>query len=292
MTKKNKKIMSWGDLLNIIVSALIYAVAFEIFIFPNEFAPAGLPGLETMIQQKWGFPMSTMNVLVNVPLVIMTFIVVDKGYAIKSGIYSLCLSGWMFLMEQFEGLSQFVYQTPNSPVLAPIAGGILCGFSVAMVLKRGSCTGGTDLVAELIHHYRPEQKMIWVLFTLNASVAILSYFVYGYQIEPVLLCLIYCFTVSQVSDMLLKGLKEAIKFEIITDRPEELAQTLIDELGHGVTEIPAVGSFTHQQKTLLICVVNKNQIVAFQRILERFPGTFAYLHTVKETMGYFKNVKK
>ena len=292
MTKNNKKIMSWGDLLNIIVSALIYAVAFEIFIFPNEFAPAGLPGLETMIQQKWGFPMSTMNVLVNVPLVIMTFIVVDKGYAIKSGIYSLFLSGWMFLMEQFEGLSQFVYQTPNSPVLAPIAGGILCGFSVAMVLKRGSCTGGTDLVAELIHHYRPEQKMIWVLFTLNASVAILSYFVYGYQIEPVLLCLIYCFTVSQVSDLLLKGLKEAIKFEIITDRPEELAQTLIDELGHGVTEIPAVGSFTHQQKTLLICVVNKNQIVAFQRILERFPGTFAYLHTVKETMGYFKNVKK
>jgi len=39
-------------------------------------------------------------------------------------------------------------------------------------------------------------------------------------------------------------------------------------------------------------VVNKNQIVAFQRILERFPGTFAYLHTVKETMGYFKTVKK
>ena len=291
MTSKKKPIMTWGDLLNIIVSALIYAIAFEIFIFPNEFAPAGLPGLETMIQQKWGFPMSIMNALVNIPLVIMTFIVVDKGYAVKSGIYSLCLSGWMYLMEQFD-LSNFIYQTPNSPVLAPIAGGILCGFSVAMVLKRGSCTGGTDLVAELIHHYRPEQKMIWVLFTLNASVAILSYFVYGYQIEPVLLCLIYCFTISQVSDLLLKGLKEAIKFEIITDQPEELAQTLINELGHGVTEIPAVGSFTHQQKTLLICVVNKNQIVAFQRILERFPGTFAYLHTVKETMGYFKNVKK
>ena len=288
---KKSSIMSWGDLLNIIVSALLYAVAFEIFIFPNEFAPAGIPGLETMIQQKWGFPMSIMNVLINVPLVIVTFIVVDKGYAVKSGIYSLLLSGWMFLMEQFD-LSMFIYKTPNSPILAPIAGGILCGFSVAMVLKRGSCTGGTDLVAELIHHYRPEQKMIWVLFTLNASVAALSYFVYGYQIEPVLLCLIYCFTVSQVSDLVLKGIKEAIKFEIITDQPEELAKTLIEELGHGVTEIPAVGSFTHQEKTLLICVVNKNQIVAFQRILKRFPGTFAYLHTVKETMGYFKNVKK
>ncbi len=286
-----KRIITVRDLLNIIVSALIYAIAFEIFIFPNEFAPAGIPGIETMIQQKWGFPMSIMNALINIPLVILTFVVVDKGYAVKSGIYSLFLSGWMFLMEQFN-LEPFVYHTTNSPVLAPIAGGILCGVSVAMVLRRGSCTGGTDLVAELVHHYRPQTKMVWALFGLNASVALLSYFVYDFNIEPVLLCLIYCFTVSQVSDLMLKGWKEAVKFEIITEHPEELAKTLIAELGHGVTELPAVGSFTHQEKTLLICVVNKNQVSSFQKILERFPGTFAYLHTVTETLGYFKNVKK
>ena len=286
-----KKLITFKDLLNIIVSALIYAIAFEIFIFPNEFAPAGIPGIETMIQQKWGFPMSIMNALINIPLVILTFTIVDKGYAVKSGIYSFFLSGWMFLMEQFN-LEPFVYHTVNSPVLAPIAGGILCGVSVAMVLRRGSCTGGTDLVAELVHHYRPQTKMVWALFGLNASVALLSYFVYDYQIEPVLLCLIYCYTVSQVSDLMLKGWKEAIKFEIITENPEELAQTLIEEIGHGVTEIPAIGSFTHQEKTLLICVVNKNQIATFQRILKRYPGTFAYLHTVTETLGYFKNVKK
>ena len=286
-----KRILSFRDLLNIIVSALIYAVAFEIFVFPNQFAPAGLPGLETMIQQKWGFPMSYMNVIVNVPLVILTFMVVDKGYAIKSGIYSFFLSGWMALMEQFD-LSMFVYQTEHSPLLAPIIGGMLCGVSVAMVLKRGSCTGGTDLVAELVHHYKPEQSMVWVLFGLNASVAVISYFVYGYQIEPVLFCLIYCFTISKVSDVMLKGIKEAIKFEIITKHPEELAQTLIAELGHGVTEIPAVGSFTREEKTLLICVVNKKQIVPFQQILKRFPDTFAYLSPVKETMGFFKDMDK
>ncbi|MBR4308159.1 MAG: YitT family protein [Oscillospiraceae bacterium] len=286
-----KRILSMRDLLNIIISALIYAVAFEIFIFPNEFAPAGIPGLETMIQQKWGFPMSIMNVLINVPLVIFTFLVVDRGYAIKSGIYSFFLSGWMYLMEQFD-LSMVIYKTEHSPLLAPIIGGMLTGLAVAMVLKRGSCTGGTDLIAELVHHYKPEQSMVWVLFSLNASVAVISYFVYGYQIEPVLFCLIYCFTLSKVSDMMLKGIKEAIKFEIITKHPDELAQTLIAELGHGVTEIPAVGSFTHEEKTLLICVVNKKQIVAFQKILKRFPDTFAYLTPVNETMGFFKDLNK
>ncbi|MBQ2444847.1 MAG: YitT family protein [Oscillospiraceae bacterium] len=285
-----KRILPWKDLLNIIVSAAIYAISFEIFIFPNEFAPAGLPGLETMIQQKWGFPVSYMNVIINVPLVILTYILVDKAYAVKSGLYSLFLSGWMFLMEQFD-LSMFVYKTPHSTILAPIIGGMLCGFAVAMVLKRGSCTGGTDLVAELVHHYKPEQSMVWVLFALNAVVAVLSYFVYGYQIEPVILCLIYCFAISKVSDVMLKGLKEAIKFEIITEQPHELAMTLIEELGHGVTELPAVGSFTKQEKTLLICVVNKKQIVAFRKILDRYPGSFAYLSTVKETVGYFRSGK-
>ncbi len=282
-----KRFLSLTDLLIMIFSALLYAVSFVIFVFPNKFAPAGIPGLETMIQEKWGIPVSYLNIIFNVPLVLLTFFLVDKAYALKSGLYSILLSAALYLFEHID-LSRFVYQTASSPVLAPIAGGVLCGFGYAIVLKRNSCTGGTDLVAELVHHYRPEQNMVWILFALNASVAVLSYFVYGYQLEPVILCLLYCFTTSKVCDIMLKGFKEAIKFEIITDRPQELSQRLIQELGHGVTEIPAIGSFTHQQKTLLICVVNKKQIVQFQRILEQFPGTFAYLHTVKETMGYFK----
>ena len=60
---------------------------------------------------------------------------------------------------------------------------------------------------------------------------------------------------------------------------------------HGVTEIAAVGGFTHSNKTLLICVVNKHQIVQFQRIIQQFPGSFAYLSTVKETMGTFRKIK-
>jgi uncharacterized protein YaaQ len=92
-------------------------------------------------------------------------------------------------------------------------------------------------------------------------------------------------------DFMLKGLKEAVKFEIVTDQPDALAKEIMEQLQHGVTEIAATGSFTKQNKTLLICVVNKHQIVKFQRILDRFPGSFAYLHTVKETMGHFDNVE-
>ena len=285
-----KRYLSVMDFLTMIVSSGLFALSFVIFVFPNEFAPSGLPGIMTMIQEWTGFPVSYMNILFNVPLVLLTFFLVDKGYALKSGIYSIMFSGWLIVYENLD-MSRFIYASDHSAILAPVAAGVLVGFSYAIALKRNFCTGGTDLIAELVHHYKPEKNMMWILFSLNAAVAGLSYFVYNYQIEPVILCLLYCFTTSKVCDVMLKGLKEAVKFEIVTDRPDELSKEIMDKLKHGVTEISAVGSFTKQNKTLLICVVNKHQIVKFQRILDNFPGSFAYLHTVKETMGHFDRVK-
>ena len=142
-----------------------------------------------------------------------------------------------------------------------------------MVMRRDSSTGGTDLLAALVHHVRPEMHIIWIVFAINAIVAALSYFVYDFKIEPVILCLIYCFLSSHVGDTMIKGFKEAVKFEIVTDKPEELSAELLKHMKHGVTEIPAVGGFTHSNKTLLICVVNRHQIVAFQRIIQQFPGS-------------------
>ena len=59
---------------------------------------------------------------------------------------------------------------------------------------------------------------------------------------------------------------------------------------HGVTVIPAEGMFSKQEKKLLVCIVNRHQIVQFQNILCRFPGSFAYVSEVTETLGYFKHI--
>ena len=78
-----------------------------------------------------------------------------------------------------------------------------------------------------------------VIFGLNASVAVLSFFVYGCQFEPVILCLIYCYLSSRISDSILKGGKKALKFEVVTKQADALAARLLQELHHGVTVLPA-----------------------------------------------------
>lgn len=281
------------DYFVIILAASLLALSYHIFIFPNQFASAGIPGLATIIQHLFGFKVGYMTIIVNIPLVLVIFKLVDHAYALRSAVFAATMS-LVLLALDYVDLSSFIYHTENgtSTILAPIAGGVISGFCYGIVMRRNGSTGGTDLVAAIYHHYYPERNLLWVIFMINAIVAALSYFVFDFKIEPVILCLLYCFLSSKVSDGMLKGFKEAVKFEIVTDQPEELAKALMVSLGHGVTEIPAVGGFTHSNKTLLICVVNKRQIVQFQRIIQKFPGSFAYLSSVKETLGNFKMTTK
>ena len=131
---------------------------------------------------------------------------------------------------------------------------------------------------------------MWLIFGLNASVAVLSFFVYGCQFEPVILCLIYCYLTSTIGDHILKGYQTALKFEVVTRQADQLSARLLRELHHGVTVLPARGMYSDTPRNLLICVVNRSQIARFQEILREFSDAFAYVSTVNETVGNFKQV--
>lgn len=200
-------------------------------------------------------------------------------------------SAAILLLEKVD-LSQFAYVTDNgtSTILAPVAAVAIGGLLSALALKHGGSTGGTDVVAALVRKKKPYLNLVWMIFALNIVVAGISYFVYGYKIEPVLLCIIYCFIIGWFSDRLLQGGKEAVKFEVITNQAEALSQRLIHDLRHSVTVVPATGMYSHTGKQVVLCVVNKHQVVDFQNILREFPGSFAYISTVRETMGNFKKI--
>ena len=106
--------------------------------------------------------------------------------------------------------------------------------------------------------------------------ACISYFVYGYQIEPVLLCIMYSFTSSTVSDKAMKNGRSAIRFEIVTDHPQELSDAIITRLHHSATLIPATGMYSGHETNILICVINKTQVAALSAIIRRYHSRSAH----------------
>lgn len=278
-----------GGYLLVAAAACCMSLSYVIFVFPNSFAPAGLNGLATMAQYLFGIHLGYLSLLINLPLILLAWRWLNRDFAGKSLLFVLVFSGMVLLLERAD-LPRLSYRTEYSPILGPAVAGILSGAVYGVVLRQNGSTGGTDIAAAWIRKKRPEASLVWVIFGLNASVAALSFFVYGYQVEPVILCLLYCYLSSSVSDGMLKGCKSALKYEVITCHAPELSEHLMRELHHGVTMVSARGMYSNTPRQLLICVVNRHQVARFRRILEQFPDTFAYTASVTETLGNFKRI--
>lgn len=285
--------------LYIAAMAVLLALAYVLFIVNNKFAPAGINGVATMIEYRSGFSVGYFSLIVNIPLSIIAFFYVDRDFAIKSFLFTLVYSVSYILLQKVD-LSGFAYSADGTDTVLPVlAAGIIGGFVYGRIFRLNASSGGTDIIAKIISKRYPAFNFVWVSFALNIVVAAASYFVYGetvdgqtvYDFKPVILCIIYCFTSSRLGDSILKGSKTAVKFEIITDHSEEISREIIETLKHSATVTRATGMYSHVEKDVLICVVNKHQIYEFQQILARYPDTFAYISTVSATVGNFKIIK-
>ena len=273
--------------------ALGAAVNYELFVFPNQFAPAGLNGICTMIQYIWGINVGYLSLLINVPLALWCYFEVSKPVALRSMVYVLCFSLGLILLDYVD-ISAFAYATDNgtSKILGPLVAGIIQGYVFSILVKASAYSGGTDFISAIVHKRNPNKSVFGMSFTINAFIAVASYFVYGYQMEPVILCILYSFMSTTVADRLMKSGREAVCFEIITDYPQEISDEIIRKIHHTTTLIPAKGMYSGRETNMLICVVNKTQAAIVANIIRNYPNTFAVMDPVSEVMGNFKNLSK
>ena len=283
-----KKLVSY---LIVVLIALMMALNYQLFVFPNSFAPAGVNGIFTMIQHVFGFKLSHTSIILNVPLAILVFFFVSKPFALRTLVYTLAFSGFLMLFEQVD-LSAFVYNTTVSALLGPAVAGMVTGFGGYYMHRVGACYGGTEFIAKLIHKKKPNVNFFYIIFFLNIVVAIASYFVYDYKIEPVLLCILYCYFSSAIRDNMNRKNQSALRCEIVTDRPEELARRIRSTLHRGVTAVEATGMHTGEAKTILVCVLSPVQLPELTKLLKDEPGCFVTVSHVDAVLGKFPALNK
>ena len=277
--------------LLIICLALLNATSYQLFIFSNRFAPAGLNGICTMIQHIFGINVGYLSLMINFPLAIWTYFKVGRSMAIRSMLYVVAFSLSLIVLEWVD-LSAFAYETANgtSKILGPLVAGLINGVVYSTLVRTSGSSGGTDFIAAIIHKDRPELNFFYIVFTINVLVAFASYFVYDYQIEPVILCVMYSFMSSTVSDKMRKSGRSAVRCEIITDHPEELSAAIIHQLRHSATLIPAKGMYSGRETNILICIINKTQLAALSTLIQDYPQTFAVISSANDVLGNFKRI--
>ncbi len=278
------------------VMALLQSFYYHIFVVPNNFAPAGLNGVATMIQYKTGFSIGYFTLIVNLPLSVLVYFLVSKKYGVRSMVFTIIYSVVYRLM-QLSGLNNFRYDAQGHDTIFPvIIAGVLAGVVSGMCFKYDFASGGMEITSKIISAKKPGTNFFMINFVLNAIIAVVSLFVYsdkGYlDYKPVALCITYCFVSSFVGNYIIKGTKTAYKFTVITSKPDEIIEEITTVMRRGSTRIEGVGAYSGQERTVIICVVDKHQLNDFRNIIDGHAETFAFSETVTETYGNFKKIKK
>jgi len=286
--------------LFVILAAILLAFTYQLFIVKNNFAPAGINGIATMIQYKTGFSIGYMSLIINVPLCLLAYFFVNRDFAKKSLLFCLVYSFVYLGLQQME-FTGFQYDAGGHDTIYPvIISGTLGGLVYGMCARHNASTGGTDIISKYISIKKPYLNFFWITLTLNAIVAVISFFVYSkpdtsgnmtYDYKPVCLCIIYCFISTFLGNIIIQGSKQAYKFTVITTHADEISSEVLKKLRHGATKLSAVGAYKKEAKDVLICVVNKHQIIDFQDILKKYDNTFSFVENVGNTFGNFTKVK-
>lgn len=298
-TKRRKAALSW---FAVALMGLISAFAYQLFIVRNKFAPAGINGIAVMLEYKLGFSIGYFSIIVNIPLCIAAFFLVDKEFALKSFVFTAVYSVGYILLGKLD-IARFQYDAGNVDTIFPcMLAGSINGFCMGICFRMNGSTGGVDIISKYVSKVRPFLNFFVITFILNAIVAVVSYFVYGeldpetgkmtYDYKPVCLCILYCFLSGCVGNAICKGSRSACNFMIVTTHPQEIEAEILKKLHHGVTEINAIGAYSHQQRSLLVCVVNHHQQVELRSIISKYEDTFAFVYTVDETIGKFDRRKR
>ncbi len=300
MFEKNRILKDITTGIITVFLATLLALVYQLFVVENNFAPAGLNGVATMIQYKTGFSIGYMSLIINIPLCILCYFLVNKKFAAFTMLFCVVYS-FTFLFFQKIGLEQFQYRTNGHNTIFPvILSGVISGYIYGVCFNRNVCTGGTDIIAKYISTKKPAVNFFWVTFFINAVVAGISFFVYAksdasgdmvYDYSPVCLCILYCFFSSFMGNRIVRGTKSAVEFTIITDYPEEIAKEITEKLRHSSTKLEAMGTYRYESKSVLICVINKHQVVDLYEIIRKYKNTFSFRKTVNEIYGNFANIK-
>jgi len=297
--KKQKILSDLKDFLVVIIATVLYTVSTYYFVLGKGFAPSGLSGVLAMIEAKNDLQLGTfVLLLLNAPLLIACFFTLSKRFAFNTTISVLLMCLLFFLLDKIDKNKQFVFNVRSSvgeiefddfgkKLLSCVASGICAGVSIALTFRAHGCLGGVDIAVSIIQKYKPRANVSLLLAGFNLIIIVASFFVFEQDPEAVCFAVIYIVIFSKVCEYILNGVKKALKFEVVTEQPEALSKELIEKLGHSVTVTPAHGMYKNRDKYLLICVIRSRQIGDFEKILKKYPDSFAFASSVSEVFGTF-----
>lgn len=266
------------ELFLIILGTFLMASSTAFFLLPNKLSTGGFSGIATIAYYFFSIPVGNATIILNLPLFIFAFFRVGKKFIGKSIIGTLLLSFFINYLEKFKGLT-------TDSLLASIYGGILMGIGTAIVLKAHSSTGGSDLLSYIVRSYNDKFKSSDLIILIDTIIIILNIMFFR-EIEIGLYSVIAIYLMGKMIDIVFEGVNFTKVLFIISDKYEDIAKRVGDEVKRGSTGIYIRGMHSNCNKTMLFCVGTRNEVLEIKRIATMIdPKAFIVIFNARETWG-------
>lgn len=264
-----------NDLL-VLVGLVISAAAYKLYLIPNRVVAGGFTGVGQLLNHLLGVSVGTVNVVMNVPL----FLISMKSMGIRFGVRSLIA---MLLLSALIDHIPLPAATDDM-LLASVYGGAISGIGFGLVLRGSATTGGTDMLASLLHRVIPVLRVSYAIFFFDGLVIIASAF--AFEPQAAMYGLISTFLCNVLIDLVLEGPNSAQSYFIISDHSDAIAKRILSELDRGVTALEAMGMYSRAHKQVLLCVISRFETMRLRRIIfEVDPHAFVIANKAHEVLG-------
>ena len=271
--RKNEYVSSYTLML---LGCLIGGVAYPAFLVPNNIAPGGLTGIATIINYLFGLPVGTVSLLMNLPLFLAGYKTMGRTFFLRSLIATVAFSLCIDLIP--------LPPVTDDMLLGSIFGGLLLGIGLGLILRGGATTGGTDMLARMVHKHLSSISVGAYLFLFDFLVIVSAAFTM--TPEAALYALICIAISSKAVDLVMAGFGTAKACFVVTNHADAISKRVLTDIDRGATLLDGTGAYSGNHKNVLICVVSNRETAHLKRIVKQEdPSAFMFVTDTHETLG-------
>lgn len=263
------------------VGVAIAVTGLNIFLVPGRIAAGGISGIATILYHLFKAPLGISIAVLNIPLFIFGIRLIGKSFAIRTA-YSLVLYS---LLAEIIPIPQELLLTKDL-LLGGIYGGVLMGAGLGLVVRSGGTTGGSDMAARMLSTRSKNTSLAAFMFIIDFVIIGAAGLIFN-SLELALYAIASLFISAKVMDFFTDGLSAAKAFYIISEKSNEIAKAIMEQMDRGVTALNAKGVYSGKDKEVLLCVLEwRTEGPKLKSIVKSIDDkAFVIVADVKEVLG-------
>jgi len=278
---KQKTFQEFKEFLYITLTTAVGSFGWCAFLLPHKIPIGGISGLASVIFWGIDIPIEYTYFILNIILLLFALKVLGWRFCIRT-IYTVFI--FATLLTLFQRIFSAAPLLPTNPFLSCIIGGILMGFGMGVALQYNASTGGSDVIAAMIHKYR-NVSLGKIILSCDLVIITSSYLAL-HNWENVIYGFVVLFVMTFVVDYVANGMNGSVQFFIVSDKWEEIGHKINNKVQRGCTVIDAHGFYTGKTVGMLFIIARRSESHSiYETVDEIDPQAFVSQSTVNGVYG-------